>query len=218
MSDRFLATVALVVWCVAALVAVLFGLPLLLTLLGVHVDAGLIVSVVTAGIALAAALIAYQSVSRQIKANADIVAAQIAADRSERRRAERIDVVDDALTLVDRLAQEALNYEYWSGRQNSPLQRGTGAIGKTGVLRSGDSANTPKAGAPGPVGSIRSCRGGMGTDPLSNRAVPGGAVQRGTRRRFDCQAANGTREGFAQSRVERGVIGERVRLAGADES
>jgi hypothetical protein len=52
MSDRFLATVALVVWCVAALVAVLFGLPLLLTLLGVHVDAGLIVSVVTAGIAL----------------------------------------------------------------------------------------------------------------------------------------------------------------------
>jgi hypothetical protein len=120
MSDRFLATVALVVWCVAALVAVLFGLPLLLTLLVVHVDAGLIVSVVTAGIALAAALIAYQSVSRQIKANADIVAAQIAADRSERRRAERIDVVDDALTLVDRLAQEALNYEYWSGRQNSP--------------------------------------------------------------------------------------------------
>ena len=131
MPDRFLATVALIVWCVAALVAVLFGLPLLLTLLGVHVDAGLIVSAVAASIALAAAVMAYQSVSRQIASNAEhvnrqieahaeAVSKQIAADRFERRRVERIDLVDDAITLVRRLAQAASWYEYWSGRRNSP--------------------------------------------------------------------------------------------------
>lgn len=47
-SVRSLVTAAVVVWSVAVLVAVLLGLPMLLTVTGVHVDAGLIVNALVA--------------------------------------------------------------------------------------------------------------------------------------------------------------------------
>jgi hypothetical protein len=132
MSDRSIVTVAVVVWSVALLLAVLLGLPMLLTVEGVHVDAGLIVNALAAGVALAAAVIAYRSVdrqikasaegvSRQIKAQADAVATQIAADRSERRRAERIPWVYDAMAVITSLGNYALAYEYWTGVKDSPV-------------------------------------------------------------------------------------------------
>ncbi len=129
---RSLVTAAVLVWSVAVLVAVLLGLPMLLTVEGVHVEAGLIVNALAAGAALAAAVIAYQSVGRQIKASTanvnrqieaheEAVAAQIAADRSERRRAERIPLVYDAIAVVAELAECALSYEYWTGVKRSAV-------------------------------------------------------------------------------------------------
>jgi hypothetical protein len=47
-SNRSLVTVAAVVWSAAVLVAVLLGVPTLLTVMGVHVDAGLIVNALVA--------------------------------------------------------------------------------------------------------------------------------------------------------------------------
>jgi hypothetical protein len=44
MSNRDLTTFAVIVWAIAVLVAVSIGVPMLLTLGGVHVDAGLIVN------------------------------------------------------------------------------------------------------------------------------------------------------------------------------
>jgi hypothetical protein len=44
MSNRDLTTIAVIVWAIAALVAAVIGIPMLLTLGGVHVDAGLIVN------------------------------------------------------------------------------------------------------------------------------------------------------------------------------
>jgi hypothetical protein len=131
-SIRSLVTVAVVVWSIAVLVAVFLGLPMLLTVEGVHVEAGLVVNALAAGIALSAAVIAFQSVGRQIKANAedvnrqinaqaDAVAAQIAADRSERKRAERIPLVYDAIAVITKLAEYALSYEYWTGVKGSPV-------------------------------------------------------------------------------------------------
>jgi hypothetical protein len=65
-------------------------------------------TLIAAGVALFAAVIAFIAVSRQINANASTVSTQIAADRSERRRAERLDLVTDAATLVDDLAANAV--------------------------------------------------------------------------------------------------------------
>jgi hypothetical protein len=79
-------------------------------------------TVITGLLAVLAAAVAYRAVTRQIKANAEnvqkqidanalAVSAQIAADRSERRRAERIDLATDGVTLVTDLAQIAFNHE-----------------------------------------------------------------------------------------------------------
>jgi hypothetical protein len=84
-------------------------------------------TVITGLLAVLAATIAYRAVTRQIKANAKnvqkqidanalAVSAQIAADRSERRRAERVDLAADAATMVDELAQTAVAYETYSGK------------------------------------------------------------------------------------------------------
>lgn len=88
-------------------------------------------TVTTGLLAVLAATIAYRAVKRQIMAtaenvqkeiaaNAAGVSAQIAADRSERRRAERIDVAADGATLVTELAQIAFAYEYYSGTAGAP--------------------------------------------------------------------------------------------------
>ena len=58
MPNRSLLAVAIIVWSVAVLVAVLLGLPTLLTVAGVHVDAGLIVNALAAAGAFSAALAA----------------------------------------------------------------------------------------------------------------------------------------------------------------
>jgi hypothetical protein len=76
---------------------------------------GPVATLLAAFVALVAAGIAFSAVSRQINANARVVAAQIAADRSERRRAERIDLATDGATLVTNLAQIAFNHEHYSG-------------------------------------------------------------------------------------------------------
>jgi hypothetical protein len=84
-------------------------------------------------VAVLAAAIAYRAVTRQIKANAEnvqkqidanalAVSAQIAADRSERRRAERVDLAADAATLVTVLAQIAFNYETYSSPNLQQLE------------------------------------------------------------------------------------------------
>jgi hypothetical protein len=132
-STRSLVTVAVVVWSVALLVAVLLGLPTLLTVAGVHVDAGLIVNALAAAAALAAAVIAFQAVGRQIKANAenvtrqinaqaDAIAKQITSDRAERRRAERIPLIYDALAVISELAACALLYALWTGVMGGPVK------------------------------------------------------------------------------------------------
>jgi hypothetical protein len=82
MSLRSLWTVALIVWAVAAVVGVLFGLPLLFTIVGFHVDAGLIVNALVAvgtfGAAAAAVWVAISG-RRQLKDERD------AADHAQAR-------------------------------------------------------------------------------------------------------------------------------------
>ncbi|WP_141681983.1 hypothetical protein [Mycobacterium malmoense] len=58
MPNRSLVAAATIVWSVAVLVALLFGLPTLLTMAGVHVDAGLIVNALSAIGAFSAAAVA----------------------------------------------------------------------------------------------------------------------------------------------------------------
>ncbi len=80
---------------------------------------GPVAALIAAAGALIAAGIAFWTVSRQIKANASAVSQQIAADRSERRRAERLDLVTDAATLVTDVTANAIAYEYYSGTHGS---------------------------------------------------------------------------------------------------
>lgn len=76
---------------------------------------GPVATLLAASGVIIAATIAFIAVNLQIKANASAVAMQIAAERSERRRAERLDVATDGATLVTELAQIAVSYEYFSG-------------------------------------------------------------------------------------------------------
>lgn len=84
-------------------------------------------TVIAGTLAVLAAVIAYRAVTRQIKANAEnvqkqidanalAVSHQIAADRSERRRAERIDLAAEGATLVTELAKIAFAYESYGGK------------------------------------------------------------------------------------------------------
>jgi hypothetical protein len=77
---------------------------------------GPVATLIVAGGAILAAAIAFIAVNRQINANASAVAAQITAERSERRRAERLDLASDAATVVTELAQIAFAYEHYSGK------------------------------------------------------------------------------------------------------
>jgi hypothetical protein len=58
MPSRFLTRVVIIVWAIAALVALLVGLPTLVIVEGVHIDAGLIINALTALGAFSAALAA----------------------------------------------------------------------------------------------------------------------------------------------------------------
>lgn len=102
-----------------------FRCALGLTLLGLKVDAGVVVNAVAALVALGAAVVAYQAVGRQIAANAENVTRQIQAqtetvrlqiesDRYERRRAERYAELSAALTVVAKLDSLALEWEYYN--------------------------------------------------------------------------------------------------------
>ena len=77
-------------------------------------------TLIAALVAIGAAVIAFIAVNRQITANASAVSAQIAADRSERRRAERLDLAAAAAAVVDELAQIAVAYECYSGKSGAP--------------------------------------------------------------------------------------------------
>jgi hypothetical protein len=67
-SIRSLVAAAVVVWTVALLVAVLLGLPMLLTVEGVHVDAGLIVNaLVAAAFSAAAAAVWVATSDRRVR-------------------------------------------------------------------------------------------------------------------------------------------------------
>lgn len=77
---------------------------------------GPLATLIAAGVAILAAAIAFIAVNRQINANARAVSVQIANDRSERRRAERLDLADHGATLVTELAQIAFAYESYSGK------------------------------------------------------------------------------------------------------
>lgn len=60
---------------------------------------------------------------KQITANASAVSAQIAADRSERRRAERLELAaTDGATVVTEVAQIAFNYETYSGKKHPKMR------------------------------------------------------------------------------------------------
>jgi hypothetical protein len=82
---------------------------------------GPVATLLAAGVALIAAAVAFYAVNRQIKSNASVVAAQIAAERSERRRAERIDLATDGARLVDDLAYFAFDHEQYSDETGGSL-------------------------------------------------------------------------------------------------
>lgn len=85
MPNRSLATIALIVWSAAALVALILGLPTLLTMEGVHVDAGLIVGALAViGAFTAAGTAAWVATSerrRSAKAQAQLVVLNITQAR-----------------------------------------------------------------------------------------------------------------------------------------
>jgi hypothetical protein len=122
---------------------------------------GPVATLLAAGVALIAAAIAFFAVNRQIKANASVVAAQIAADRSERRRAERIDLATDGVTLVTDLARIAFNHEHYSGETGGSPSPNQQQFGLRKVLWARGSGDDPADDAPGHADVIRGCRGGL---------------------------------------------------------
>lgn len=124
-----------IVGCIAGLVALVFGVPLALTLIGISVDAGVVVNALAAVVALGAAVVAYQAVGRQIAANAENVTRQIQAqteavsrqiesDRFERRRAERYAELSEALSVVAKLDWLSLEWTYFNEANPDKAGRG----------------------------------------------------------------------------------------------
>ena len=82
-----------------------------------------IATLIAASGAIVAASIAFWAVNRQIEGNKFAVAAQIAEERTERRRAERLDLAAEGTTLVRELAQIAFAYQHFSGTNGGSVYR-----------------------------------------------------------------------------------------------